>query len=501
MSSNGRTRDFGSCNDGSNPSILAIKLWVEAIKVITVENLCVLVMAAGKGTRMRSTTPKVLHKILDRFMIDYVLKNVFEAGIKPENVGVLVGSGGEIVEQHLRKNFPSELNILWQHEQLGTGHAVKSAREFWSRYENLIVINGDLPLMKSETLKNFLSSAGDNDCTVISFKTRAPKQYGRIIRDKNNPKIEIIEFKDATAEQRKIREVNAGLYVFKIKSLEKVIDLIKNDNAQKEYYLPDALYLMNEKNLRTGAFIFPEEEMQGVNTLGELARCERVMRKRILSKWLDSGVKITDPDSVYISPDAKLSQGVVIMPNVQIWGKSEIGENSYIGSGSILTDSKIGENVKIIAYAVIENSELKNNSKAGPFCYIRENSCLEEKAFAGKFVELKNSKIGENSKVPHLSYMGDATLGHDVNIGAGSITCNYDGENKNKTFIGNNCFVGSDTMFVAPVEIADGAATAAGSVITQAVPENSLGVGRARQVNIKDWSLLHNHLKKAKGEN
>ncbi|MBR1486209.1 MAG: bifunctional N-acetylglucosamine-1-phosphate uridyltransferase/glucosamine-1-phosphate acetyltransferase, partial [Synergistaceae bacterium] len=286
----------------------------------------------------------------------------------------------------------------------------------------------------------------------------------------------------------------------KVKSLEKVIDLIKNDNAQKEYYLPDALYLMNEQNLRTGAFIFPEKEMQGVNTLTELAQAAKVMRKRILSKWLDSGVRISDPDSVYISPDAKLSAGVVIMPNVQIWGNSEIGENSYIGSGSILTNAKIGANVEIIAYAVIENSELKNNSKAGPFCYIREGSCLEEKAFAGKFVELKKSTIGENSKVPHLSYMGDATLGHDVNIGAGSITCNYDGENKNKTFIGNNCFVGSDTMFVAPVELADGAATAAGSVITQAVPENSLGVGRARQTNIKDWSLLHNHLKKAKGE-
>ena len=497
MSSNGRTPDFGSCNDGSNPSIPAIKL-LEAIKVITMNNLCILVMAAGKGTRMRSATPKVLQPILDRPIIDYVLQSVFEAGIKPENVGVLVGSGGEIVEQHLRKNFPSELNILWQHEQLGTGHAVKSAREFWQRYDDLIVLNGDVPLIKPESLKKFLSESGLNDCTVISFNASDAKQYGRIIRNGN--KIEIVEFKDASDEQRKIHEVNAGCYAFKVKSLEKVIDLIKNDNAQKEYYLPDALYLMNEKNMKTGAFIFPEDEMQGINTHGELAQATRVMRERILAKWLDLGVRMPAPESVYISPDAKLSAGTVIMPNVQIWGKSEIGENSYIGSGSILTNAKIGANVQIIAYAVIENSELKNNSKAGPFCYIRENSCLEEKAFAGKFVELKNSKIGENSKVPHLSYMGDATLGHDVNIGAGSITCNYDGEHKNKTFIGNNCFVGSDTMFVAPVELADGAATAAGSVITQAVPENSLGVGRARQTNIKDWSLLHNHLKKAKGE-
>lgn len=454
-------------------------------------------MAAGKGTRMKSATPKVLQNILDRPIIDYVLGCVFSAGVSPEDVAVLVGSGGELVEKHLRENFPEELNILWQREQLGTGHAVKSAREWWSGYKNLIVLNGDVPLMKPESLKNFIDEF-NNDCTVISFDAADPKQYGRIIRSENS--VSIVEYKDASDEQRKIHEVNAGCYAFKVESLASVIDLITNDNAQKEYYLPDALALMNERGMSTGAFIFSEEEMQGINNHSELAEATRVINRRINEKWLIEGVRMIDPDSVYISPDAKLSRGVVIMPNVQIWGRTEIGENSFVGSGSILTNAKIGENVQIIAYAVIENSELKNNSKAGPFCYIRENSCLEEKAFAGKFVELKKSHIGENSKVPHLSYMGDATLGHDVNIGAGSITCNYDGQNKNKTFIGNNCFVGSDTMFVAPVELADGAATAAGSVITQSVPEDSLGVGRARQTNIKGWSLLHNHLKKPKGD-
>ena len=463
--------------------------FMEAIKVKVMNNLSILIMAAGKGTRMRSATPKVLQPILDRPIIDYVLKNIFEIGIRPENVAVLIGSGGEIVEEHLKNNFPKELNILWQHEQLGTGHAVKSAKDWWSSYENLIVLNGDVPLIKPESLEEFINDfvSSGNDCTVISFNAEDPKQYGRILKTENS--VSIVEYKDASEEQRKIHEVNAGCYAFKVKSLEKVIDLIKNDNAQKEYYLPDALALMNEKGMKTGAFIFSEEEMQGINNHFELSEAAHVVRKRILMKWLEAGVRMVDPESVYISPDAKLSRGVVIMPNVQIWGNSEIGENSYIGSGSILTNVKIGENVEIVAYAVIENSELKNNSKAGPFCYIRDNSCLEEKAFAGKFVELKKSHIGENSKVPHLSYMGDATLGHDVNIGAGSITCNYDGKNKNKTFIGNNCFVGSDTMFVAPVELADGAATAAGSVITQNVPEDSLGVGRARQTNIKDWSL------------
>ncbi|MBQ4431731.1 MAG: UDP-N-acetylglucosamine diphosphorylase/glucosamine-1-phosphate N-acetyltransferase, partial [Synergistaceae bacterium] len=216
----------------------------------------------------------------------------------------------------------------------------------------------------------------------------------------------------------------------------------------------------------------------------------------------NEGVRIADPETTYISPDAELSPNVTIMPNVQIWGRSRIAEGSYIGSGSILTNAIIGRNVKVIAYAVIENSELKEGSKAGPFCYIRDNTCLEAGAFAGKFVELKNSHIGEGSKVPHLSYMGDATLGHGVNIGAGSITCNYDGLHKNKTHIGDNCFIGSSTMFVAPVEVGEGSTTAAGSVITKKVPANSLGIGRARQTNIADWSLHdhHHHKTTAEGE-
>ena len=468
-------------------------------------NPSVLIMAAGKGTRMRSATPKVLQPILDRPIIDYVINNALTTGISPENICVLIGSGGELVESHLQKTFPS-VKILWQHEQLGTGHAVKTAREFWSSYENLIVLNGDVPLMTTKSLEALIMNIEEtkSDCTVVTFNAKNPGAYGRIIRDNEKNSISIVEFKDATKEQRKIHEVNAGCYAFKVEALNKIIDLITNDNAQHEYYLTDALALMNEQGLHTEAFTLPEEETQGVNTQGELAKAAKVMRWRILNHWLDSGVRMIDPATVYISPDAKLSPNVVIMPNVQIWGHSIISEGAVIGSGSILKNAVIGKNVNLVAYVFIENSELKEDSQAGPFCYIRDKSCLEKKAFAGKFVELKNSHVGENSKVPHLSYMGDATLGHDVNIGAGSITCNYDGENKNKTFIGNNCFVGSDTMFVAPVELLDGAATAAGSVITQAVPENSLGVGRARQTNIADWSLrnihLNHHKTKPEGE-
>ncbi len=452
-------------------------------------NLCVLVMAAGKGTRMKSDVPKVLQTVLDRPMIDYVIRNVQSAGIEAQNMAVLVGSGGEQVEAHITKSFPG-VKVLWQHEQLGTGHAVKSAREWWKDYDSLVVLNGDLPLMKNDSLKRLIALAGEKDCTVITFEAENPAAYGRIIRDKNS--VSIIEFKDADEQQRKIHEVNAGCYAFKVKSLLSVIDKITNNNAQHEYYITDALGLMNDSGMSTGAFIMPESEMQGVNTQRELANVSCVMRDEILERFMSNGVRIADPSSVYIGADVEISPDAVIMPNVQIWGKSSVGKNSVIGSGSILTNANIGENVHVIAYAVIENSTLKDGAKAGPFCYIRDNTVLEKGAFAGKFVEIKNSTIGEGSKVPHLSYMGDATLGHDVNIGAGSITCNYDGQSKHPTHIGDNCFIGSNTMFVAPAEVGNGAATAAGSVITQRVPDDSLGVGRARQKNIEGWSL-HNH--------
>ena len=449
-------------------------------------------MAAGKGTRMKSATPKVLQQVIDKPIIDYVIQNVLSAGIDPENTAVLVGSGGSEVEAHIKEKFPS-VKVLWQHEQLGTGHAVKTAQEWWQNYDSLIVLNGDLPLMQNESLKELITSCDKNDCTVITFKAKDPASYGRIIRKDNS--VSIIEFKDASPEQRKIDEVNAGCYAFKVKSLLKIIDKITNNNAQKEYYITDSLGLMNESGMSTGAFIMNEDDLRGVNTQRELADVSCVMRERIINHWLNEGVRMPDTSSVYIGSDVKLSSDSVIMPNVQIYGESVIGRNAYIGSGSILTNAIIGENVHITAYAVIENSELKENSKVGSFVYIRDGSCLERNSYAGKFVELKNSSIGEGSKVPHLSYMGDARLGHDVNIGAGSITCNYDGEHKNKTVIGNNCFIGSNTMFVAPVEVEDGAATAAGSVITQIVPENALGVGRARQKNIADWSLRKHIIK------
>ena len=457
--------------------------------------LGVLIMAAGKGTRMKSALPKVLQPLLGTPIIDYVTGNVISAKVPPENIAVLVGSGGELVEEYITQKFP-KVKVLWQHEQLGTGHAVKSALDWWKDYDSLIVLNGDVPLMKPESIMKLASCCDENDCTIITFESENPGSYGRILRQGKS--VSIIEYKDASPEIREIREVNAGCYAFRVKSLLNVINSITNKNAQNEYYITDALALMNKAGMKTGALVLPESEVQGVNNQAELAHVSRVLRDEYLELYMKYGARIIDPETVYIGPDVIIAPDVVIMPNVQIWGKSKIGSGCVIGSGSILNNAILGDNVHITAYAVIENSELKENSHVGAFVYIRDGSCLEKNAYAGKFVELKNSHIGENSKVPHLSYMGDAELGHDVNIGAGSITCNYDGEHKNKTVIGNNCFIGSNTMFVAPVELEDGAATAAGSVITQTVPENALGVGRARQTNIADWSLRKHIIKTEK---
>ena len=445
----------------------------------------VLIMAAGKGTRMKSAKPKVMQNLLDKKIIDCVINSVSKSKIvNQENIAVLVGSGGDLVSEYLSENY--KVKILWQTEQLGTGHAVKSAQEWWQDFDDLIVLNGDLPLIKPESIFDFYNSAKNNDCTVITFIAENPSAYGRILR--TNGKVSIKEFKDASDSEKEIHEVNGGCYAFKTEALKKIINLITNNNSKKEYYLTDALDLMNQNGFVTGAFIMPEEEMKGVNNQLELSEASQILKNRILYHWLDRGVHIMDLASVFISPDSEIESDVTIMPNVQIWGKSKISTGAFIGSGSILKNALIGKNVNLVAYAFIENSELKENSKAGPFVYIRDGACLEKNSFAGKFVEIKNSKIGENSKVPHLSYMGDATLGHDVNIGAGSITCNYDGVHKNKTVIGDNCFVGSNTMFVAPAEVGNNSTTAAGSVITQKVPDDNLAVARARQKNIDGWS-------------
>ncbi|MDR2137714.1 MAG: bifunctional UDP-N-acetylglucosamine diphosphorylase/glucosamine-1-phosphate N-acetyltransferase GlmU [Synergistaceae bacterium] len=453
-------------------------------------------MAAGKGTRMKSEHPKVLLPILEKPMLGYLLKTVLAC--HSDGIAVLVGHQGERVCEYL-KAFPS-VEPLWQREQLGTGHAVRIARPWWERFDQVLVLNGDLPLLEPETLRVFLRQHGEHlgeefACSLLSFATDRPEGYGRVVREPGGG-ISIVEHKDATPDQRLIKEVNGGCYCFVTRHLSQAIDRLENRNAQGEYYLPDVLGPMRKAGLMVRASVVDEEEMLGVNTQAELARATIRVRDSVARRWMDRGVRVTDPSAVWIGPDVELAADVHLMPGVQIWGNSVVGEGSALGPYCVLRNARLGRRVNLIAYVMVENSELRDDSKAGPFAYIREGSFLDEGAFAGKFVELKKTRVGKNSKVPHLSYLGDAALGENVNIGAGSITCNYDGRNKFPTKIGDRCFVGSDTMMVAPVALGKDSMTAAGSTITADVPDGALAVGRARQKNIEGWALKKRELER-----
>lgn len=450
------------------------------------KSFCVLILAAGKGTRMHSGEPKVLHTILEEPLLYYPLAAVSGTGIP--YVGVVVGFGGERVEHWLSQEF-SETEIIWQLEQLGTGHAVKLAQRWWDGFDNVMILPGDTPLITTDTLKKLAEEhlKNQNACSVLSFDTPNPAGYGRVMREDGS--IRIVEHKDATPEEALCHEVNSGMYVFDTKALASVIDSIGSDNKQKEYYLPDALHLIAEAGGRINAIKNAScDEFLGVNDPKQLAEAAAIMRSRILDALMsEKGVKCMDPLTTWIGPKALIGEDLSIEASVQIWGSSSVGARSRIGSFTVLRCAELGEDVTIEGSSRINNSKIGAGTSIGPFVFIRENAVIGECARIGRFVEIKNSHVGNGSKVPHLSYIGDTEIGQNTNIGAGTITCNYDGENKNRTIIGDNCFVGSDTMLIAPVKLGDCSTTAAGSVITSDVPEGALGVGRARQRNVENW--------------
>jgi bifunctional UDP-N-acetylglucosamine pyrophosphorylase/glucosamine-1-phosphate N-acetyltransferase len=463
------------------------------------KSLCVLVLAAGKGTRMHSKTPKVLQQMLEEPILSYPLSALQNAGFK--DIAVMVGFEGELVETFLLNKFP-DVKVLWQKEQLGTGHAAKIAQPWWQGFDNVMILTGDTPLITAETLKNFAEShiRSCNKCDFLSFELDDPTGYGRIIRD--GMTIRIVEEKDATLDERKCKEVNSGMYIFDTDALSSVIDKISCGNIQKEYYLPDAVSLI-EKNGGTVDAIKTQDafEFVGINDPVQLADATVIMRNRILNMWMHNGVRCFEPSSVWIGPNVQLSADITLEPNVQLWGSTTIGSGSRVGSFSVLRNAKIGNETNIIGSVRINDSRVGNNCSVGPFVFMRNNAVLADGALAGRYVEIKNSTISEGSKVPHLSYVGDATVGRNTNLGAGTITCNYDGRKKNKTTIGDNCLVGSDTMFVAPVNVGDDAMTGAGSVITEDIPSGALGVGRARQRNIDGWKAIVEKKNNPKGGN
>jgi bifunctional UDP-N-acetylglucosamine pyrophosphorylase/glucosamine-1-phosphate N-acetyltransferase len=431
-----------------------------------------IVLAAGLGKRMRSNLPKVAHMIIDRPMVNWVVSSLKEAGV--DRVVVVTGYRAEIIESLLE----SDILTVRQNEQLGTGHAVMMAKDFLDD-DDIVIVAGDEPLIKPSTLREMVRRRREADLDVL-FLTMVPPDpsgYGRVV--KRDGKVVIIEERDAGEETRKIREVNTGIYAFRGSFISGSIGALRSNNEQGEYYLTDTVGMATRADTMVVA---DAEEVLGINNRVQLAQVARIARKRINNVLMESGVTIVDPDTTYIGPDVKIGIDSVVEPMTFIYGKTTIGQNCLIGPMTRIQDSKIANNVEIARSEVLE-ADVREGAKVGPYSRLRPGAVIMEQAHVGNYVELKKSILGRRSKASHLTYLGDTTIGEDANIGAGTITCNYDGKNKFKTSIGDRAFIGSNSSLVAPVEIGEGSVTAAGSVITDDVPPYSLALGRARQVN------------------
>ncbi len=442
-----------------------------------------LILAAGEGTRMKSDIPKVAHRVLGVPMVSLVVATARAAGC--EHVVVVTGHKAEVVEALL----PGETCVR-QERQLGTGHAVMSASEALAGLTgSLVVLSGDTPLMSAETVAGLIALRESSAAamTVLTTDMPDPTGYGRIVRDRNGEIASIVEEKDATPEQRAITEVNTGTYCFDAAVLFAHLARVSTDNAQGEYYLTDMVSVFRGEGMAVTAAVTDDPlETIGVNSRVQLAEASTVLQHRINRAWMLEGVTMTDPSLVWIAPGVRLGRDVELLPMTFLMGDTVVGDRAVIGPGTRITDSHVGDDA-VIDSSVLVGAKVGPRATVGPVAYLRPGTVLEAGAKAGASVEIKNSTVGENSKVPHLSYIGDATIGRDVNVGAGTITCNYDGARKHPTVIGDGAFVGSDTMLVAPVEIGKGAVTGAGSVITRDVPEGSLAVERSEQRVIEDW--------------
>jgi bifunctional UDP-N-acetylglucosamine pyrophosphorylase/glucosamine-1-phosphate N-acetyltransferase len=444
----------------------------------------VLILAAGLGTRMRSNLAKVLHRLDGRPLINHVCRAA--ASLAPNKIYVVIGHQGDDVRTSVLQELEeSQTEFVWQHSQLGTGDAVNAAREYLAeRDSTLLILSGDVPMIGHETLAGLIRQHQEHRgrgaaCTIMTVKRKDPDGYGRIIRDGEGLFKRIVEQKDATDEELEIREINAGIYCFDTRKLFLAIDRVQNDNAQGEYYLTDVPALMREAGEDVAIFLHGEpREIEGVNNRAQLADLERILNRQTTSRlMLDYGVSFIDPKNTYVSSSAKIGRDTIIYPNVSIEGNTEIGDGCTIRPGARLVSSKIGSGVEIRDNCLITDSEIGDNCTVGPMAHLRGNAVMMEGSKVGNFVEIKRSRLGRSSKASHLAYLGDATIGENTNIGAGTITCNYDGRNKHETHIGDNVRIGSDTMLVAPVTVGDGASTGAGSVVTKDVEPDTLVVG------------------------
>ncbi|MPQ42177.1 bifunctional UDP-N-acetylglucosamine diphosphorylase/glucosamine-1-phosphate N-acetyltransferase GlmU [Clostridium tarantellae] len=444
---------------------------------------CAIILAAGQGKRIKSNLPKVLHKACGKEMVNHVVDTMRNADI--EDVNVIVGKGAELVKE---KTNSRSVSYSLQAEQLGTGHAVKCAKDFLVGKTGVVAIfTGDAPLIKADTVTKLIEKhkAENNFATLLTSIIDNPTGYGRIVR-RNDSVDRIVEHKDCNNEELSINEINAGMYCFDIESLLNALDKLSNNNAQGEYYLTDVIEILKSEGKKVGAMITDFEETLGVNSRAELSVVESILRQRINKKHLDNGVTIIDPLNTYIGIDVEIGQDTIIYPGNVIEGNTKIGEDCILYPNSRISDTVIGNRVEIQS-SVILKSIIGEDTTVGPFAYVRPESNIGSHVRVGDFVEIKKSKIGNNTKVSHLTYIGDAEVGEGCNFGCGTVVVNYDGKNKYKTKIGDNAFIGCNTNLVSPVEVKDNTFIAAGSTITKEVSEGCLAVARAKQVNIEGW--------------
>lgn len=443
-----------------------------------------LILAAGKGTRMKSKLPKVLHKVGGVPMVEQVLQAVKAAGTKRQIV--VVGFGGEAVQEYLG----DQAETVVQEQQLGTGHAVLQAEPLLQGAEGtLLVTCGDTPLVTTETFQQLLDCHAQSGAaaTVLTAIMPDPFGYGRVIRNDAGQVLKIVEQKDGTPEELAVQEVNAGIYCFDLSLLWDMLHHVTNENAQGEYYLTDIIGMLVAAGKVVSAFAAPDyNETLGVNSRQQLAQAEQVLRQRKLNQLMVDGVSIIDPNNTYVDANVTVGRDTVLYPGTILEGNTTIGEDCQVGPYVRMTNVKMGDHDHL-QFTYAHDCEIKNGCEIGPFVHFRPNTVIGNDVKVGNYMEVKNSNIGDGTKLPHLSYIGDSDVGQHVNIGCGTITVNYDGKIKHRTHIGDHAFVGCNSNLVAPVSIGNYTYVAAGSTITKDVPDKALGVGRARQKNIEGW--------------
>lgn len=453
---------------------------------------CALILAAGQGTRIKSDLPKVLHKACGKEMVNHVIDTLRKADIA--DINVIIGKGSELVKE---KTSSREVSYSLQAEQLGTGHAVKCAIDFLKDKKGTVAIFcGDAPLIKEETVVSLFEehNSNNNTATLLTSILDDATGYGRIIRE-GNEVLKIVEHKDCNEEELKVTEMNAGVYCFDIEKLLEALNKLSNNNSQGEYYLTDVIGILKSEGEKVGAVVIDFEETLGVNSRAQLAQVESILRKRINAKHMDNGVTLIDPNNTYIGDDVIIGKDTIIYPGNVLEGNTVIGERCMLYPNSRINNSNIENDVEIQS-SVILDSKVGEKTTVGPFAYIRPDSVIGSHVRIGDFVEIKKSVIGNNTKVSHLTYVGDAEVGENCNFGCGTVTVNYDGKNKNKTIIGNNSFIGCNTNLISPVKVEDNTYIAAGSTITDDVKSGELAVARAKQRNIDGWVDKRGLLKK-----